>query len=117
MGRDFTPEFCEEELNKIRPDADCSVSPSEPQSREDFLKYFCYLTLDPDTAHHNLILSEKNRVPGNNLRRGRKQPNEKVKVSGFILQPFTQEEDLNETLRTRADKEGRCKQWTLYITI
>ncbi|XP_053332722.1 E3 ubiquitin-protein ligase TRIM16-like [Clarias gariepinus] len=38
------------------------ISPSEPQSREDFLKYFCYLTLDPNTAHRNLILSEKNRA-------------------------------------------------------
>ncbi|XP_060743802.1 E3 ubiquitin/ISG15 ligase TRIM25-like [Tachysurus vachellii] len=36
--------------------------PSEPKSREDFLQYFCYLTLDPNTAHHQLILSEKNRV-------------------------------------------------------
>ncbi|XP_047676545.1 tripartite motif-containing protein 16-like [Tachysurus fulvidraco] len=35
---------------------------SEPKSREDFLQYFCYLTLDPNTAHHQLILSEKNRV-------------------------------------------------------
>ncbi|XP_060769675.1 tripartite motif-containing protein 16-like, partial [Neoarius graeffei] len=35
---------------------------SEPQSREEFLKYFCYLTLDPNTAHRHLILSEKNRA-------------------------------------------------------
>ncbi|XP_047676344.1 E3 ubiquitin/ISG15 ligase TRIM25-like isoform X1 [Tachysurus fulvidraco] len=37
-------QICEEEFNKIRP--------------EDFF----YLTLDPNTAHHLLILSEKNRV-------------------------------------------------------
>ncbi|XP_053494554.1 tripartite motif-containing protein 16-like [Ictalurus furcatus] len=33
-----------------------------PQSREDLLKYFCTLTLDPNTGHRSLILSEKNRV-------------------------------------------------------
>ncbi|KAM9469294.1 E3 ubiquitin/ISG15 ligase TRIM25-like [Clarias gariepinus] len=37
-------EICEKEFNKIRP------------------QDFCYLTLDPNTAHHHLILSEKNRV-------------------------------------------------------
>ncbi|XP_058247550.1 tripartite motif-containing protein 16-like protein [Hemibagrus wyckioides] len=57
-------EFCEEELNKIPPHAAAVqiISPPEPQSREEFLKYFCYLTLDPNTTHPNLILSEKNRV-------------------------------------------------------
>ncbi|XP_060757845.1 tripartite motif-containing protein 16-like [Neoarius graeffei] len=38
------------------------ISEPEPQSREEFLKYFCYLTLDPNTAHRLLILSEKNRA-------------------------------------------------------
>ncbi|XP_027006244.2 tripartite motif-containing protein 16-like isoform X1 [Tachysurus fulvidraco] len=57
-------EICEEEFNKIRPQAAAvqMVLPSEPKSREDFLQYFCYLTLDPNTAHSQLILSEKNRV-------------------------------------------------------
>ncbi|XP_053087690.1 tripartite motif-containing protein 16-like [Pangasianodon hypophthalmus] len=57
-------EFCEEEFNKIPPHAAAVqiIAPPEPQSREDFLKYFCYLTLDPNTAHRNLILSEKNRA-------------------------------------------------------
>ncbi|XP_047674119.1 tripartite motif-containing protein 16-like [Tachysurus fulvidraco] len=38
------------------------ISPPDPQNREDFLKYFCSLTLDPNTTHRNLILTEKNRV-------------------------------------------------------
>ncbi|XP_053087637.1 tripartite motif-containing protein 16-like [Pangasianodon hypophthalmus] len=57
-------EFCEEEFNKISPHAAAVqiISLPEPQSREDFLKYFCYLTLDPNTVHRKLILSEKNRA-------------------------------------------------------
>ncbi|XP_060769981.1 E3 ubiquitin/ISG15 ligase TRIM25-like isoform X1 [Neoarius graeffei] len=57
-------EFCEQEFNKIPPHAAAIqiISPPEPQSREEFLKYFCYLTLDPNTAHRNLMLSEKNRM-------------------------------------------------------
>ncbi|KAF5880143.1 tripartite motif-containing protein 16-like, partial [Clarias magur] len=57
-------EFCEEEFNKIPPHAAAVqiFSPPEPQSREEFLKYFCYLTLDPNTTHRHLILSEKNRA-------------------------------------------------------
>ncbi|KAM9495336.1 E3 ubiquitin/ISG15 ligase TRIM25-like [Clarias gariepinus] len=55
-------EFCEEEFNKIPPHVVQIFSPPEPQRREDFLKYFCYLTLDPNTAHRDLILSEKNRA-------------------------------------------------------
>ncbi|XP_053338342.1 tripartite motif-containing protein 16-like protein [Clarias gariepinus] len=38
------------------------IFPEDPQSRDQFLKYFCHLTLDPNTAHYNLILSEKNKV-------------------------------------------------------
>ncbi|XP_047674361.1 tripartite motif-containing protein 16-like [Tachysurus fulvidraco] len=38
------------------------ILPSEPKSRDDFLHYFCSLTLDPNTTHRHLILSEKNRA-------------------------------------------------------
>ncbi|XP_017311498.1 tripartite motif-containing protein 16-like protein [Ictalurus punctatus] len=58
-------EFCEEEFNKLLPHAAAvqqAISPSEPESREDFLKYFHYLTLDPNTAYRHLRLSENDRV-------------------------------------------------------
>ncbi|XP_060762625.1 tripartite motif-containing protein 16-like [Neoarius graeffei] len=57
-------EFCQEEFIKIPEHAAAvqMILPSEPKSREDFLHYFCDLTLDPNTVHYHLILSEKNRV-------------------------------------------------------
>uniref|UniRef100_A0A8C4RP70 Uncharacterized protein n=1 Tax=Erpetoichthys calabaricus TaxID=27687 RepID=A0A8C4RP70_ERPCA len=38
-----------------------TLQPPEPQSRDDFLKYFCPLTLDINTAHRQLHLSERNK--------------------------------------------------------
>uniref|UniRef100_A0A8C4THJ2 B30.2/SPRY domain-containing protein n=1 Tax=Erpetoichthys calabaricus TaxID=27687 RepID=A0A8C4THJ2_ERPCA len=38
-----------------------ALQPPEPQSRDDFLKYFCPLTLDINTAHRHLRLSEGNK--------------------------------------------------------
>uniref|UniRef100_A0A3B4DU81 Tripartite motif-containing protein 16-like n=1 Tax=Pygocentrus nattereri TaxID=42514 RepID=A0A3B4DU81_PYGNA len=56
-------EFCEETFNRISPHAAAvQILLSEPQTREDFLQYYCPLTLDLNTAHHHLILSEENRV-------------------------------------------------------
>ncbi|XP_035384887.1 tripartite motif-containing protein 16-like isoform X2 [Electrophorus electricus] len=61
--------FCKEEFSKISPCAAAvQILPSEPKTREDFLKYFCQLTLDPNTAHRYLILSEKNRVVTNSVK-------------------------------------------------
>ncbi|XP_051783966.1 tripartite motif-containing protein 16-like isoform X2 [Erpetoichthys calabaricus] len=38
-----------------------TLQPPEPQSRDDFLKYFCPLTLDINTANRALCLSEGNK--------------------------------------------------------
>ncbi|XP_058872645.1 tripartite motif-containing protein 16-like [Acipenser ruthenus] len=38
-----------------------SLQAPEPRNRADFLKYSCQLTLDPNTVHRNLCLSEGNR--------------------------------------------------------
>ncbi|XP_026773604.3 tripartite motif-containing protein 16-like [Pangasianodon hypophthalmus] len=54
-------EFCQEEFIKI-PKHAAAVHIMPPFFKEDFLKYFCDLTLDPNTVNYNLILSEKNRA-------------------------------------------------------
>ncbi|XP_039601946.1 E3 ubiquitin/ISG15 ligase TRIM25-like [Polypterus senegalus] len=38
-----------------------TLKPNEPQSRAEFLHYFCSLTLDINTAHRRLRLSEENK--------------------------------------------------------
>ncbi|XP_046729643.1 tripartite motif-containing protein 16-like [Silurus meridionalis] len=73
MGKYFSDlkkkleEFCEEEFNKIPAQVQSFLS--EPQNRDEFLKYFCYLTLDPNTAHRKLIMSEKNRAVSGSVRK------------------------------------------------
>ncbi|XP_036420062.1 tripartite motif-containing protein 16-like isoform X2 [Colossoma macropomum] len=57
-------EFCKEEFSKISPHAAAlqTILSSEPKTREDFLQYFCRLTLDPNTVNRYLDLSQNNRV-------------------------------------------------------
>ncbi|XP_059201269.1 uncharacterized protein LOC131980987 [Centropristis striata] len=42
-------------------DVDVFSPQPEPETRDEFLKYSCELTLDPNTAHTQLLLSEGNR--------------------------------------------------------
>ncbi|XP_032415387.1 tripartite motif-containing protein 16-like [Xiphophorus hellerii] len=42
-------------------DVDVLLSEPEPKSRAGFLRYSCEITLDPNTAHKQLLLSEGNR--------------------------------------------------------
>ncbi|XP_031426902.1 tripartite motif-containing protein 16-like [Clupea harengus] len=55
--------FCKEEVMKISASVTevQAILPPEPKTREDFLHYSCHFTLDPNTAHRNLHLSEGNR--------------------------------------------------------
>ncbi|XP_031427000.1 tripartite motif-containing protein 16-like [Clupea harengus] len=55
--------FCKEEVMKISASVTKvqAVLSLEPTTREDFLQYSCHFTLDPNTAHRNLHLSEGNR--------------------------------------------------------
>ncbi|XP_035381549.1 LOW QUALITY PROTEIN: tripartite motif-containing protein 16-like [Electrophorus electricus] len=55
-------EFWRVEFNKIPPQAAAVQIIFSAKTREDFLKYFCQLTLDPNTAHHSLSLSEMNQL-------------------------------------------------------
>ncbi|XP_073671017.1 E3 ubiquitin/ISG15 ligase TRIM25-like [Paramisgurnus dabryanus] len=56
--REKLEDFCREEIEKI---FDKSKAP-EPETREQFLKYYHHFTADPNTANEYLCLSEGNRV-------------------------------------------------------
>ncbi|XP_031426973.1 tripartite motif-containing protein 16-like isoform X2 [Clupea harengus] len=55
--------FCKEEVMKISASVTevQAILSLEPTTREDFLQYSCDFTLDPNTAHRKLHLSEGNR--------------------------------------------------------
>ncbi|KAK2905506.1 hypothetical protein Q8A67_007305 [Cirrhinus molitorella] len=58
--RDKLEDFFKEELKKI-PDK-VTFTNMVPRTRNDFLQYYLQLTLDPNTAHKRLHLSNRNRV-------------------------------------------------------
>ncbi|XP_036374775.1 tripartite motif-containing protein 16-like isoform X3 [Megalops cyprinoides] len=51
-------DVCKEELAKFYGTGVYNVSVPEPRTRAEFLKYACQLTLDPNTAHRHLCVSE-----------------------------------------------------------
>ncbi|XP_058872574.1 tripartite motif-containing protein 16-like [Acipenser ruthenus] len=63
--KDHIEDFCKGELVKITTTVNkvavYSLQAPEPRNRAEFLKYSCQLTLDPNTAHRILCLSEENR--------------------------------------------------------
>ncbi|XP_041099629.1 tripartite motif-containing protein 16-like [Polyodon spathula] len=63
--KDHIEDFCKGGLFKITTTVNevavYSLQAPEPRNRAEFLKYSCQLTLDPNTAHRNLCLSEGNR--------------------------------------------------------
>ncbi|XP_041099731.1 tripartite motif-containing protein 16-like [Polyodon spathula] len=63
--KDHIEDFCKGELVKITTTVNevavYSLQAPEPRNRAEFLKYSCQLTLDPNTAHRELCLSEGNR--------------------------------------------------------
>ncbi|XP_062849718.1 tripartite motif-containing protein 16-like [Trichomycterus rosablanca] len=54
-------EFWKEQFEKI-PDEVKEIQILSPQTREDFLQYFCRFTLDLNTVNEDLSLSEENKV-------------------------------------------------------
>ncbi|XP_030633367.1 tripartite motif-containing protein 16-like protein [Chanos chanos] len=55
-------DFCKEEFGRLSSKVtNIDIIPLEPKTREDFLQYSCDLTLDPNTAHKELCLSEGSR--------------------------------------------------------
>uniref|UniRef100_I3K0Q5 Tripartite motif-containing protein 16-like n=1 Tax=Oreochromis niloticus TaxID=8128 RepID=I3K0Q5_ORENI len=62
--RDKLQDILREEWTNISltvTEVDVLLSPPEPKTRAGFLKYSCEITLDPNTAHTRLLLSEGNR--------------------------------------------------------
>nr|XP_005163616.2 tripartite motif-containing protein 16 [Danio rerio] len=58
-------DFCKEQIKLISASVRCRTQilpTTKPKTREDFLKYFHQFTLDSQSVHNNLSLSDENRV-------------------------------------------------------
>uniref|UniRef100_A0A8C9XVH1 Tripartite motif-containing protein 16-like n=1 Tax=Sander lucioperca TaxID=283035 RepID=A0A8C9XVH1_SANLU len=59
--RDKLHDVLREKWTNVSLTVEDSLPQPEPKTRADFLKYSCEITLDPNTAHTHLLLSEGNR--------------------------------------------------------
>ncbi|XP_062285574.1 tripartite motif-containing protein 16-like [Scomber scombrus] len=60
--RDKLQDILKEEWTNISlTEVDVLLPPPDPKTRDGFLKYACEITLDPNTAHEKVLLSEGNR--------------------------------------------------------
>ncbi|XP_062849711.1 tripartite motif-containing protein 16-like [Trichomycterus rosablanca] len=62
--REKLEDFCKDENKKISGGVRkiWIISSPEPQTRREFLQYFCQFTLDPNTVNKHVLLSEENKV-------------------------------------------------------
>ncbi|KAL4007358.1 hypothetical protein ACER0C_001210 [Sarotherodon galilaeus] len=68
-ARDKLKMFLSEEWSKLTlrvRSADVLLPQAQPKTRDEFLKYSCQLTMDPDTVHRKLFLSNQNRTVSDN---------------------------------------------------
>ncbi|XP_026790394.3 tripartite motif-containing protein 16 [Pangasianodon hypophthalmus] len=58
--KEHLDDVCQQEVARIAREVMNihAMEPSEPETRKDFLRYFCDLHMDPNTVHRNLRLSE-----------------------------------------------------------
>ncbi|KAL1279682.1 hypothetical protein QQF64_014282 [Cirrhinus molitorella] len=61
--RDKLEDFCKEELKKISDRVTVTFTNIVPRTRKDFPQYSHQLTLDLNTAHKRLRLSDRNKIP------------------------------------------------------
>ncbi|XP_073713391.1 tripartite motif-containing protein 16-like [Misgurnus anguillicaudatus] len=103
--REKLEDFCREEIEKI---FDQSKAP-EPETREQFLKYYHHFTADPNTANQRLRLSEGNRV----INTGRVQPypDHPDRFDVYCFQVLCR-----ESLSRRCYWEIECSGW-VYISV
>ncbi|XP_031426978.1 tripartite motif-containing protein 16-like [Clupea harengus] len=103
--------FCKEEVMKISASVTKvqAILPPEPTTREDFLQYSCHFTLDPNTAHRELHLSE-----------GNSRVEKRDELQSYPDHP--ERFDVWEQVLCRAGVSGRCYweiEWSgeVYISV
>ncbi|XDV25290.1 hypothetical protein PO909_029233 [Leuciscus waleckii] len=62
--REKLEDFCKQEIEMVlgRVTYIQIISTPDPKTRDEFLQYFCQLTLDPNTVHKRIRLSEANKM-------------------------------------------------------